>query len=86
MAMLGGTALFSAFHFPLNAVLFKELSVKIQKKLAAYQLLVISFFIVGIYYFFVSKSVDFILLLIVIYTSLFIIIGIKYFLIFNEKN
>ncbi|MFH1196566.1 MAG: hypothetical protein V1720_12755 [bacterium] len=86
LIILGATAVFSALHFPLNGVLFKELMVSVQKKLAASYAGVIFIFAVLYYYFLMSKNESYLLLLALIYSALFLIAGLKYVFVYKHKN
>jgi hypothetical protein len=79
--MLAGGALFSALHFPLNGILFKEMSVRIQKKAAAFYFIIMMVFGMGAWYFFIAASGGYIFLLLYLYGFLFALAGVKYLII-----
>lgn len=84
--ILIGTAIYGAYHFPLNGILFKEAGITIQKKLAVYYLFFMCSFAFCVHLFLIADSPNAFLLIFFIYGSLFILTSIKYFLIFKKTD
>jgi len=76
--MMLGSALFSAFHYPLHGILFKELNVKVQKELSMYYFIILIAFMSCGYYLFVLRNHDWLILLLFVHFFLLSLMGVKY--------